>query len=82
MFRHRDGEGSDPMTDGPRVSNLLLYRDQVEDRRRTLERRLDDGFQRIDQALRDGADVAAWEDFWIQLLREYESLCDDLAAAA
>jgi hypothetical protein len=76
-----DDEVSDPMTDRPRPTSLHLHRDRVEDRRRTLERRLDDGFQRIDQALHDGTDVAAWEDFWIQLLREYEFLCDELLAA-
>ena len=69
------------MTVRPRPTSLHFHRDRVEDRRRTLERRLDDGFQRIDQALHDGTDVAAWEDFWIQLLREYESLCDELLAA-
>ena len=51
-------------------------------RRLGLERRLDDGYQRIDQALRDGADVGAWEDFWLQLLHEYERVCDDLGLAA
>ena len=57
-------------------------RDQIRGRRRTLERRLDDGYQRIEEALRDGADVGAWEDFWIQLLREYEAVCEDLSVAA
>jgi hypothetical protein len=56
---------------------------QVLDRRRlSLVRRLDDGYQRIDQAVASGADVAAWETFWIDLLREYESVCDEMLAAA
>ena len=48
----------------------------------TLESRLDDGFQRIDIARSRGEDVAAWEDFWIELLRRYESLCDEDRVAA
>jgi hypothetical protein len=53
------------------------------DRRQlSLARRLEDGYQRIDQAIASGADVAAWETFWIDLLREYESVCDELREAA
>lgn len=53
------------------------------DRRcQSLARRLEDGYQRIDQAIATGADVAAWESFWIDLLREYESVCDELLEAA
>lgn len=48
---------------------------------RTLERRLDDGYRRIDQGIADGVDVANWEEFWIDLLRQYEVLSDEIAAA-
>lgn len=48
----------------------------------TLESRLDDGFRRIDIARSRGEDVAAWEDFWIELLHRYESLCDEDGIAA
>ena len=51
-------------------------------RRRTLEDRLDDGYQRIDQALLSGADVSEWESFWLRLLGEYEVLCRELDRAA
>lgn len=47
----------------------------------TLERRLEDGYRRIEQAAREGKDVSAWETFWINLLRQYEALCDSLADA-
>ncbi len=70
------------MTDDQDATPLASRRDDIRGRRAGLERRLDDGYQRIDQALRHGADVAAWEAFWIQLLREYEAVCDDLRAAA
>lgn len=56
---------------------------QVHDsRRETLERRLEDGYRRIDQAALAGADVSEWENFWIKLLGEYEDVCreHDLAA--
>ena len=61
---------------------LIDRRDAIWERRLTLERRLEDGYRRIEQALQDGADVTAWEDFWIHLLREYEVVCDDLSLAA
>ena len=51
-------------------------------RRRTLEDRLDDGYQRIDQAPLSGADVSEWESFWLRLLAEYEDLCRELDRAA
>jgi hypothetical protein len=51
-------------------------------RRQSLARRLDDGYRRIDQAIATGADVSAWETFWIDLLREYEAVCDELREAA
>ncbi len=47
-----------------------------------LEQRLEDGYRRIEQALAEGADVRAWEQFWLQLLAEYEAVCSDLAQAA
>ena len=49
---------------------------------RSLERRLDDGYRRIEGARQAGQDTADWEEFWIQLLHEYESIADDLALAA
>ncbi len=51
-------------------------------RRRTLEDRLDDGYQRIDQAALSGADVSEWESFWLRLLGEYEDVCRELDRAA
>lgn len=46
---------------------------------RMLERRLDDGYRRIDQGIADGLDVSHWEEFWIDLLRQYEVMADQLA---
>jgi hypothetical protein len=56
--------------------------ENTEPRRRSLERRLDDGYRRIDQAALAGGDVSEWESFWIKLLGEYEDVCreSDLAA--
>jgi hypothetical protein len=51
-------------------------------RMRSLESRLEDGYQRIEQARKNGEDVAAWEDFWIDLLRQYESSALSLPEAA
>lgn len=48
----------------------------------SLERRLQDGYQRIDEAEIGGADVSEWEMFWIRLLREYEEVCREVDIAA
>jgi hypothetical protein len=55
---------------------------ELEWRRESLARRLEDGYRRIDQAIAAGEDVAEWERFWIRLLREYEAICDTLQKAA
>jgi len=60
---------------------LDTRRDDILRRRRALERRLEDGYHRIEQALASGEDVEAWEDFWFRLLLEYETVCDELPAA-
>jgi hypothetical protein len=52
-----------------------------EERIETLEKRLQDGFTRIGEAMNNGIEVTNWERHWIELLREYESLNDALAAA-
>jgi hypothetical protein len=51
-----------------------------QERIETLERRLQDGFIRIGEAMNNGIEVTNWERHWIELLREYESLNDELAA--
>jgi hypothetical protein len=45
-----------------------------------LEKRLQDGFQKIGEAMNNGVSVTNWEKHWIELLREYEALADELAA--
>jgi hypothetical protein len=54
----------------------------IEERIARLELRLQDGFARIGEAMNHGIEVENWERHWIDLLREYESLNDDLAEAA
>lgn len=51
-------------------------------RQTTLEQRLEDGYARIGAAEIEGRDVAAWERFWLELLSEYEHICDELLDAA
>lgn len=46
--------------------------------RDSLLERLEDGYQKIEQRLVAGQDVANWEDFWVLLLHRYEQVCDDL----
>jgi hypothetical protein len=52
------------------------------ERRSTLEKRLDDGYRRIEDAIASGIDVTTWESHWIELLRQYESICEELRVAA
>lgn len=52
------------------------------DRRRILEGRLEDGYRRIEEARVRGLDIRKWEDFWLQLLDEYEAVCDHLGRKA
>lgn len=47
-----------------------------------LERRLNDGWNRIEEAKRRGDDVTAWETFWIELLHQYEAAFDALPDVA
>lgn len=54
----------------------------IDDRVTRLELRLQDGFARIGEAMSHGIEVDNWERHWIELLREYEQLEDELAVAA
>ncbi len=40
--------------------------------------RLDVGAAKIEEARGQGKDVTSWEDYWIQLLHQYEAVCDKL----
>ncbi|MBA3450826.1 MAG: hypothetical protein H0T18_06415 [Chloroflexia bacterium] len=62
--------------------DLIPEIDSLDAQRDVLERRLEDGYRRIDEAAIAGADIAEWETFWIQLLGEYEDVCRELKIAA
>ncbi len=44
----------------------------------TLFRRLENGYDQIEQAEKERRDKVFLEDFWLSLLREYEAVCDEL----
>jgi hypothetical protein len=54
----------------------------LEEHRASLESRLQEGYARIDVAVEAGRDVTSWEQFWIDLLHEYETTCHQLQRAA
>jgi hypothetical protein len=56
--------------------------DHLRSRQSELRRRLSDGDEQISGAKRAGADTTRWEDHWITLLREYESVCRALGEYA
>ena len=47
----------------------------------TLYRRLEDGYQKIEDAQAAGRDTAFLDEFWLSLSREYEDVCASLEAA-
>lgn len=51
---------------------------QLEEKRDKLVDRLDEGAARIEEERSKGKDVTAWEDYWITLLRQYETTCEKL----
>lgn len=65
---------------GGLMATKPLDRAELEERRDTLRGRLNDGYQRIEEANAAGADTSEWESFWIGLLREYEAACRALDA--
>ena len=52
----------------------------IEERVARLTIRLEDGFTRIGEVMSEGLAPEHWERHWIELLREYEKLSDELAA--
>jgi hypothetical protein len=51
----------------------------LEQQRDLLATRLEAGFVRIEEAEATGRNVARWEQVWLELLEEYESVCDRIA---
>lgn len=49
-------------------------------KRNSLVSRLENGSHQIEQLRQVGEDVTQWEAFWVRLLRQYEQVCDELAA--
>lgn len=54
--------------------------DMTDKQIRRLELRLRDGFQRIGEAMNKGVAPEHWETKWVELLREYENIEDELDA--
>lgn len=46
----------------------------------SIEQRLHDGYEKIEEGIASGRNVARWEAIWMDLLHEYEDLVDRLAA--
>ncbi len=61
------------------ASQLSPVQSELEERKLTLVRRLEDGYSRIELALQQGRDVTQWEDLWETLLHEYEAICDEIS---
>lgn len=64
-------EGKQPKDRG---SELRKQRD-------VLAQRLETGYRMIADKRAEGFEVTAWEDFWLELLRRYERVCDELQGA-
>ena len=68
---------SDRQTEAQRQEQMKLVAKLVEKRDEYVER-LDVGAAKIEEARSQGKDVSTWEDYWIQLLHQYEAVCDKL----
>jgi hypothetical protein len=53
----------------------------LQTRQAELVRRLQDGDAQILSARQSGVDTVRWEDHWIMLLRQYESVCREISQA-
>ncbi|HEX2913793.1 MAG TPA: hypothetical protein VH186_23510 [Chloroflexia bacterium] len=60
-----------------RQEQMQLMAKLIEKRDEYVER-LDVGAAKIEEARGQGRDVTLWEDYWIQLLHQYEAVCDRL----
>ena len=66
-----------------RASAPTPFRHLDEDQElQVLEQRLNDGYELIEKRRAAGLEVTKLEDFWIELLHEYEERCDDHPIAA
>ena len=52
----------------------------LDERVARLEVRLQEGFTRIGEAMNKGVAPEHWETKWVELLREYEAISDEIAA--
>lgn len=53
---------------------------EMQERLERLTARLNDGFGRIGEAMNKGVAPEHWETKWVELLREYENIEDELDA--
>ena len=70
------------MTETNHNRGEIVQFETLEEQKASLERRLQEGYVRIEEALAAGQDVTSWERFWIELLHQYEAVCAQLRAAA
>lgn len=66
------------LTNAGATSRVTSTRSELEERKLTLTRRLEDGYNRIELAIQQGRDITQWEDLWETLLQEYEVICDEI----
>jgi hypothetical protein len=64
------------------TSQISTHRSDLHARCAELVRRLNAGDEQISTARQNGADTTRWENHWITLLREYESVCRELDESA
>lgn len=67
----------DRQTAAQRQEQMKLVAKLIDKRDEYVER-LDVGAAKIEEARSQGKDVSTWEDYWIQLLHQYEAVCDKL----
>lgn len=51
---------------------------RLEEKRDEYHQRLDIGAEKIEEANLQGKDTTTWQNYWIQLLRQYEAVVDKI----
>lgn len=61
-----------------KITELKITISRLEEKRDEYVSRLDEGAIKIEEARRQGKIVSSWEEFWLQLLHQYEAVSDKL----
>lgn len=62
------------------ISRRNKSRENLETARDRLYENLEKGYDKISKGLAEGKDVTDWEEFWVNILNEYQRVCEELTS--